>query len=566
MKNKKYRLNSASSQRAVNEDTFDKVQFESKSTILPMGETNKVINVGEQFNTERQNSKYYRITGTFNSLFNNVLINTTGSNSWATFNKDAFIIVENGVVNDTSDDLTYRESVTKYLTENNGWFGYNDPDPSNQELCTWVDMEPRRELFSLSPKTLDKNWELTVTYPTKLGGMEGDYLHPIVNGGLFLIDVFQTVIGDRDMLTFATPVKHNLSQGDTVDLRRLLINDGSSTLSPFNGQYPVVRLGKDNGDEKEYYFSVDIEKLIATNSTSRMSKMVNGRKSSYYVRVFTKIKTKFSNVIEDDDYEIYPLAFGQTIYEDKAQQFVFNEDIDISGLKDNLGRPLSEIYLTLIKTNSNGVFTPIKSGIKMPLFTNGASNNGLSDINRITNATTSDIPLDDNVLIDNETFYGDVVEYSVFDLKETVLGDVYHRFNTYNRESGGVVDGDIDLGIRYEGYVYKPHHKIKIREYSNYIEQGNFSTLDKPSYATSLNDGRYIWRDLLDIGLNDTQETYLDYPFLNGSHYINTCVTLPLFRQDPFGFYSLQWEDYPTDAQGVMMDDKVITKTSQDVC
>jgi len=564
MENRKYKLNSASSQRAVNEDTFDKVHLESKSNLVPMGETNKVINVGEQFNTERQDSKYYRITGSFNTLFNNTLFNTTGTNSWTTFNQNAFRVIPNGDMNDSSDDLTYREAVSKYWMENNGWFGYNDPNPANQKLCTWVDMEPRRELFSLTPKNLDKNWELTITYPTKLGGMEGDYFHPIVNGGLFLIDVSQTVIGERDMLTFATPVKHNLKQGDAVDLSGLLINDGSSTLSPYNGQYSVIRLGKDNGDEKEYYFSVDIEELIATDSTSRMSKMVNGRKSSYYVRVFTKIKTQFTNVIEDDDYEIYPLAFGQTIYEDKAQQFVFNEDIDISDLKDNLNRPLSEIYLTIVKTSTNG-FTPIKSGVKMPLFTNAANNNGLSDINRITNDSNSHIPLDENVLIDNDAFYGDVVEYSVFELKETVLGDVYHRFNTFNRESGGNVDG-IYLGLRYEGYMYKPHHKIKIREYSNYIEQGNFSTLNKPSYATSLNDGRYIWRDLLDIGLNDTQETYLDYPFLNGSHYINSCITLPLFRQDPFGFYGLQWGSYPTEAQGNMMDDKVITKTSQDVC
>ena len=502
MENRKYRLNSASSQRAVNEDTFDKVHLESKSNLVPMGETNKVINVGEQFNTERQDSKYYRITGSFNALFNNTLFNTTGTNSWTTFNQDAFRVVPNGDANDNSDDLTYREAVSKYWMENNGWFGYNDPNPANQKLCTWVDMEPRRELFSLTPKNLVKNWELTITYPTKLGGLEGDYFHPIVNGGLFLIDVFQTVIGERNMLTFATPVKHNLKQGDAVDLSGLLINDGSSSLSPYNGQYSVIRLGKDNGDEKEYYFSVDIEELIATESTSRISKMVNGRKSSYYVRVFTKIKTQFTNVIEDDDYEIYPLAFGQTIYEDKAQQFVFNEDIDISDLRDNLNRPLSEIYLTIVKTSDNG-FTPIKSGVKMPLFTNAAS--------------------------------------------------------------GGNVDG-INLGRRYEGYMYKPHHRIKIREYSNYIEQGNFSTLNKPSYATSLNDGRYIWRDLLDIGLNDTQETYLDYPFLNGSHYINSCITLPLFRQDPFGFYSLQWGSYPTEAQGAIMDDKVITKTSQDVC
>ena len=43
----------------------------------------------------------------------------------------------------------------------------------------------------------------------------------------------------------------------------------------------------------------------------------------------------------------------------------------------------------------------------------------------------------------------------------------------------------------------------------------------------------YIWRDLLDIGLNDGQETTLDYPFLNGANYIYTNKHIFIRRQDP---------------------------------
>ena len=569
MENKEFRLNSASNQRAVNEDTFDKIQIESKSAPLPIGEVNKIINLGEQFNKERQESKLYRLTGSFDTLFNNVLFNTTGTNSWETFNTNTFRdgtyppVPEFSL--DDEEDLTYIEAIAKYLTENNGWFGYYDPDPSKVTSCTWVDMEPRRELFSMTPKSGVKNWEVTVTYPTYFGiGQPGDFSHPIVSGGLLLIDVEQTTIGNRSMLTFATPVKHGLSQGDSIEISGVFISNDTTS---YNGQYNVIRLGKNNGDDKDYYFSVDIEELVTINANSRVSRLVNGRKSVYYLRVFKKIKTISTDIIENDDYEIYPLAFSQTIYEDKVCQYVFNEDIDVSNLKDNLGRPLSELYITIIKTTSNNVFTPVKSGIKMPLFPNAAGDAGISDINRITNsASTSHIPLEIDISIDDELFYGDVVEYNLFECIEKTLGVAHHRFNTINRENGGTVDGN-NLGIRLEGYVYKPHHKVQIRQYSNYVEQGQFNTLDRPSYSdfNAIGDGRYLWRDLLDIGLNDTQQTMLDYPFLNGCHYINSLITLPLFRQDPFGYYGYR-TNFPNDRIGTLIEDKIIIKRSQDVC
>lgn len=569
MEEKKIRLNSATSQNSVNEDSFDKIQIESKSRLLPVGNIQKVINLGEQFNSERQKSPYYRLTGTINTLFNNVLFNITGENSWQSFNQPMFrdeTFPPNASTIaqlDENEDITYAESVKKYLRENNGWFGYQDPDPTRATLCTWVDMEPRRELFSMAPKSGIKNWEITITYPVKVGNFPGNISHRLVNGGLLLVDVDPSIIGNRNMTTFATPVKHGLSQGDAVELKGLSTN---------NGVYTVTRVGKDNGDNKEYYFSVDISDVITLTSNPRMARIVGGRNSVYYLRVFKKIKVRDGDSIQNDDYEVYPLAFSQTIYEDKVPQFVINEDINVSGLLDNLGRPLSEIYITVIKTNNNG-FTNIKSGIKMPLITNVESDLGVPDVNRIVNNLGSHQPLEDNINISKDEFYGDVVEYNVLELKENILGEVYHRFNTSNREAFGFnmtstdfASGSINLGQRYEGYMYKPHYKIQIRNYSNYIEQGLANTLNKPTYAINLNDGRYIWRDLLDIGTNDTQENVLDYPFLNGVHYINTNFNLALKRQDPFNFYGLQHTTYPADAVGDLLDDKVIIKRSQDVC
>ena len=58
-------------------------------------------------------------------------------------------------------------------------------------------------------------------------------------------------------------------------------------------------------------------------------------------------------------------------------------------------------------------------------------------------------------------------------------------------------------------------------------------------YAIDLGDGRWLWRDILDIGVNNGQEVTLNYPFLNGAHYIYQNYCFPVRRQDPYGLYDL---------------------------
>ena len=96
--------------------------------------------------------------------------------------------------------------------------------------------------------------------------------------------------------------------------------------------------------------------------------------------------------------------------------------MDVSDLVDNLGRPLSELYLSIIKTDSNQLFTNISSGIETPFITKLTSSNtntylqNIPVINRIHNGGslpfTSHIPLEASVTINQNYFYGDLVEYN----------------------------------------------------------------------------------------------------------------------------------------------------------
>lgn len=586
------RLNSEKSKDSVNKDTFIGINLESSQTIIPTNDINRVINVAEQFNNERQGCTYYRLMGTILPLMSNPLFNLTNSSlldkdTLAGFNSYDFLDYSYPKDNDINDDgdFNYSESITEYLKEKDGWFGYFDADVTKESLCNFNDMEPKRERFSFMDdlnsfknKKRVKNWEITVTYPKS-----SDKTHKMVSGGLLLVENQDTKIATKNMTAIGTPCFHNLEIGNTVRI--------SGTVG-FNGDHEVVGLGIGDGEDISYYFVIDIENNGSLNNESRMKKVLNGVESEYYFRKFRKIKTKNGNMIETDDYDSYQLAFSENIFNDKIVQYAFNEDLDIAGLTDNLGRPLSELFLTVIKTDSDELFSKVSSGIETPYmskFNTSHLNGYLRDIpaiNKIHNGINSPFqsykPLETNIkinnnnnLIGNNEFYGDLVEYNKSTLNEVILSEVTHRFNTVNRESQSPLNyflgpdetKQINLGPRQEGYIYHPHRSFKIKQFSNYIEEGDSFTEGIPNYAVDMGDGRIIWRDLLEIGFNDVEGKILNYPFVNNSHHIYKTDTFQLKRQDQFGFWGLYYSQFPSDVNGVRITDKyIINKRDTDDC
>lgn len=599
----KKRLNSETSKSSVNTDTFLKIDIEGSERLLPTNDIYRIVNVAERFNTERQRCKFYRIIGTINPLVSNPLFNLNDpllldKYTWAGFNSLDFLdwsYPHDGDVNDEGD-FTYNGAIKYYLKEKDGWFGHFDPDITKASLCKYFDMEPKRERFSFLPDVNPyhavagqqpvKNWEMVITYPKTM-----DKTHKMVNGGLLIIETLPTEVSTRQMTAIGVGVRHNLSIGDTV---RIVGTNG------YNGDHEVVTLGLSNGDYKDYYFVIDVPNNGTINNTSRMKKLINGVESEYYFRKFRKIKTKATPVMEQDDYETYQVGFSENFFNDQIIQYVFNEDIDVSDLTDNLGRPLSEIYLTLVKTDSNGLFSQVSSGIETPFMNKLLTSNintflktDVPAINRIHNGGLlpfpSHTPLEVNVTINNNNnipnnidYYGDLVEYNITTLIEVPLSIVSHRFNTVNRESPATLNyvaaqpasvngqpsyNQTNLGPRQEGYFYQAHYPMKIRQFSNYIEEGDEKTEGVPDYAVNMGDGRYLWRDLIEIGFNQTDEKPLDYPFLNGSHYLYQNHCFHLRRQDQFGLWGLYYSKFPADPTGERITDKFIVKTANpDVC
>ena len=147
----------------------------------------------------------------------------------------------------------------------------------------------------------------------------------------------------------------------------------------------------ENDDKKDIYDADNNLKTVLINkilkySNFRIRRCVKGVKSTYYIRQFRKIpnlraaqremtdeealhKSKFNGVFDsyiadnaldpvNPNYqrnfnnEMYQLGFASSIYNDNVAQITFMDGVNVKGLTDNLGRPLTEIYYTIVKNNA----------------------------------------------------------------------------------------------------------------------------------------------------------------------------------------------------------------------
>lgn len=160
-------------------------------------------------------------------------------------------------------------------------------------------------------------------------------------------------------------------QQDSITIR---INDEDTK---FNVDRKTLRYYYRGNDTSVKYYVVSPHKYVNfDNDAQHLSykKVVNDIECDYYVRIFSKIPN-FKNASADtsSEYQIYKndaelihtyqdhiydfeshvsrLAFAKNVYTDEVGEIIFTDDINIANLKDNLGRPLSEIYLTIVKNN-----------------------------------------------------------------------------------------------------------------------------------------------------------------------------------------------------------------------
>lgn len=254
-------------------------------------------------------------------------------------------------------------------------------------------------------------------------------------------------------------------------------------LFKLNSKISVYSVGDLNGENTDRVFSVKYDDIKSVEYFFKChgcfyKKVSNGVECSYYVRKFKKILNDDGKEIASD---ITKTAYSTNIYGDKIAQIVFTDTVDVSRLQDENGRELTDIFLTIVKRNKGNklwyanrsfgsdeveyshCFGKVTSGIDFSgidineepfdynvhyLHNLNIDDTEMAIIERTDRQARNTLSawgetvltgvpkvVEDNITIDEDEFYGDVVEFDNFNYRTTVIGDICHRFNTVQREN-----------------------------------------------------------------------------------------------------------------------------------
>lgn len=355
-----------------------------------------------------------------------------------------------------------------------------------------------------------------------------------------------------------------LSDGRTLTIKDYYIEDENGR------KYPIAVDESDRCNVDESVLDISFKRVV------------NNVECEYYVREFTLLPNfKFADSIINDETlygdsseelnlienysqkektfesHVSDESFAKTSYGDANTEIVYTDDIDISFLRDNLGRPVSDIFLTVIKNNKGykdwygigGDVNINEESIEMS-HCFGKNNCGfiLSDNYRKFKEYSTIDARDITVLkhgllyaqqddeIDDETnrYYGDICCYSPLDCDEQSIQSVHNRFNTAQRElykygnyngfyggnlyrdeikddENGILvvmpeDNKFNIHRAYNGSKDDPYRKTKYRHstYSAHLMDGD----DMPYYdgLTSQDEG-YFHKTHYKIKLKTVSET-----------------------------------------------------------
>lgn len=504
------------------------------------GDRIKILNLEQQFDDERQKSTKFRIAGKITNVFDNTI---TGSSSYTPF------------VNSL-----YFTNALSAIENNSLWAGY----PQYDEFTFYRTRGIDGHTSFISKSATTYNWATYVSYASK--NKEDQYMkHKVIYESGTSINNYVVTDGvpyyilnkqnrGKNLITFYCGMKHNLNVGDWIYTKDT-IND--------KRYFEVYSLGDTSYGNEDRVFSIFNygfeDPLFGNYATGNFRRVIdiNNKEettSKYYVRVH-KILSNSTNAditkmgFENNAFPIKrkleysgltPNNIQRTSIKDgsMAVGFSFDEDVNISGLKDNLDRPITELYVTIVNRGYMGWFNN-------PFLTNNSST-GIQvgwDMNFLKDEiddwwdgsnidNQDDIPYDSYPL-NGYTFYynkilpkghevmGSVCEYNDYENMETELSPINHKIS-YNPQ---IFDNNSSNTLP-DGYTYKPHYSIPIRSYSDYLETGDKDKVDLvPDHAFfSKYENQWRWRDIYQYGFIDTNGNGYNHPFLNDCHYPYTNI------------------------------------------
>ena len=520
------------------------------------------VNLEQVFDNERQKSDNFRPSCKFTLLFKN---SYSGFTNYPPYENNLYYLNESvAAINNCPPNPSI------------AWTGlpqYNEFDFIRNDYNVSGYTQPPNEHLIFAPKSASSyNWNFYMTYAydndyTKnmkfFDKKSNQYVSWVCSDGIpFVIGNSST--NGLGIVEFRCPSKHGLNVGEFVKLN-----------FSYNGKdlFQVDSLGNDAYDSEEYIFNIiNIGYTGTTFNTGQFGtfkRVILGDNvpdsiSEYYVRKHKILTSSDKAVMAKCGFEenilgikkkyessgFTPNQTSRVSVKEGAQSYSlsFNQDIRINSIRDNQKRPISELFFTVIWKGYFGwTLGPLKSGstyrglqqgweFNLPLnpntnlpnvWWNNPNSDAESNIPTNTYTTTwlnssgQTIPfVYSEALNIGDVLDGDYCEWNDYDQMERVISLEYHKFkfNVLNFNIGKLPS---QPATNYFGYYYQPHYSLKIKDYSNYIEEGDIQNVvgipDYSYFSTSKN--LFIWRDLYPYGFIDNDGIGVNYPFLNGTHY-----------------------------------------------
>jgi len=524
------------------------------------------VNLVQVFDNERQKSTTFRPTCKFQLLYNN---SYTGRTKYTPLENNLYYINETQSVLsqcDNNPDNVYWEGFVQYhefdfIRSDYDVSGYTQP--------------PNNHINFISKSASTYNWNFFVSYPYKNINKVLQYFNPTlpvgsqyynwsaIDGIPFILYSSDISMNGNSLIQFKCPVKHGLSESEFVKIK---LDNG------YTNTFQVFSFGDGMPGTDEYIFNIFNIGFTGTtfdNEPKGTFKRIinndnpNDTTSKYYVlqhKILTNVedyvlvnagfeKNIFGSKKKFESPVYTPNNVKRVSFKEGSQSYTlsFNKDIDVSSFRDNHKRPISDLFITTIwkgyfgltfgVPNSNLQYYGLKQGFDFNLsLTNfnvpnewwkldNSDSVFVGDLNQpyplkiLTPATaTSFVFRYMESLKEGDVLDGGFYEWNDYEQTERLISDINHKF-TFNSFVFNI--SDTDDNANQMGYYYKPHSKIKIRAFSDYIETGSINNMvDVPDYAYfSTTYNSFIWRDIYTYGFKDTNKNGVDYPFLNGKHY-----------------------------------------------
>jgi len=553
-------------------DTDISIPINLEQTAKQQVEYERSYNLGLDgvFDNERENSVFFRPTCKFSIIFKNAYSGATiGNPPYAPFDENLYYVNE-------------IESVTQRCDGNSNypWKGYplyNEFDfirnDYNVPGYTVPNLSGRYHVPFVAKSAHTYNWNFFVSYPFQNIGNKlmiatveiPTETTPVIRTIVFNAEdgipfaIRKRLFNGFGIIEFRCPVKHGMKVGESFK---------TSTNFKYLGNdvYQIFSLGDGAYGSDEYIFNiVDIGYTGTTFNSygyGTAKRIVNRNNvqdtlSKYYVRrhkIITKLEdinvtktgfeqTSFRNIKKYFNSPYTPDYRSRIAVKEGSQAYTLtmNDPINLLNLIDNQKRPVSELFFTVMWKGYFGWtmipkttgFVPLKQGWGFNLNQiNNQPNTWWDNILPLSYTTfpvstyTKRINSVDytfayvETLKEGDELDGDFCEWNDFEQEERVISNLYHKFN-FNPRLFNINQNNETTNTNMRGYYYQPHHSVKIRVFSDYIEESERNnSANVPNYAyysTTTNTFRY--RDIYPYGFLDDRDRGVTYPFLNGIHY-----------------------------------------------